>query len=62
MTDHVDARHLFDAAQGIFRLTDEERAHIHECEDCSHLMTVFSRQRSNTPPKGPIKRNDDSAA
>jgi hypothetical protein len=49
--NHIDARKLFEAAHEKLKLSDEERKHTHECEDCAHLLRVFAKQRIHAVKK-----------
>jgi hypothetical protein len=55
--EHIQPLRLFtlsqaqEAASG-FQLNEDEKKHLHECEECQDLLEVFARQFSKTrPPK-----------
>ena len=55
--EHIQPLRLFnlsqaqEAASG-FQLNEDEKNHLHECEECQNVLEVFARQFSKTrPPK-----------
>ena len=48
---HIDALRLFYLAQegGFQQITEEDRIHLHDCEECQCLVQVFARQATQPP-------------
>jgi hypothetical protein len=49
--DHIRPLRLFDLSQAERRenglqFDKEEQQHLHECEECQHVLAVFARQFS----------------
>ena len=43
--DHIQPLRLFDLARhSRFEITEEERKHLRECEECERILEVFARQ------------------
>ena len=43
--EHLKPLRLFNLARdGGLETTDEERSHLQDCEECQHVIAVFSRQ------------------
>jgi hypothetical protein len=43
--EHLKPLRLFDLARnGGSQITEEERTHLRECEDCQRILAVFIRQ------------------
>ena len=51
-SDHIKPLRLFDLSQAEndFRLSEEERQHLHVCEECQDILAVFARQFSKQRP------------
>ena len=62
--EHIQPLRLFnlsqaqEAASG-FQLNEDEKKHLHECEECQNVLEVFARQFSKTRP--PKDRPGDAA-
>ncbi len=53
--EHLKPLRLFDLAwNGGSKITDEEKQHLRECEDCQSLLEVFARRL--TKPTKPEDR------
>ena len=56
-TDHIRPLRLFDLSQAEedqsgFQLTEEEKQHLRNCEECQDILAVFARQfGKQRPPK-----------
>jgi hypothetical protein len=61
MIEHIHERRLFETAQERVTLNEEERQHLHVCEECQDLYRVFTSQHfyGKTPPP---KKDSGSAA
>jgi hypothetical protein len=57
---HVETCKLFDAAEGHAKLKAAERAHLHRCEQCQFIFTVFIKGEIDNPPSKKAAR--DTAA
>jgi hypothetical protein len=62
-SDHIRPLRLFDIGrESGLPITDKEREHLRDCEECQHIVEVFARQfdKPFRPPPGRPK--DDDAA
>jgi hypothetical protein len=57
---HLTAPTLLDAADGVLELTAEQREHLHGCERCQFVFTVFVKREIDNPPSK--KKAADNAA
>jgi hypothetical protein len=48
---HLVKEHILEMAQEGTKLTDEERLHLKQCEDCSSLFRMFVLHRFYTQRK-----------
>jgi hypothetical protein len=52
--EHFKPLRLFDLARhSRFEITDEEKEHLHECEECQSILDVFARQFTEPPTSKP---------
>ena len=57
VNEHIQPLRLFNFSQAQetasgFQLSEDEKKHLHECEECQHVLEVFARQFSKKrPPK-----------
>jgi hypothetical protein len=52
--EHLKPLRLFDLArESGAKSTEEERKHLHECEQCQSIVRVFGRQFSKPPNEKP---------
>jgi hypothetical protein len=59
--EHIKPLRLFDIGRNSGPpVTDEEKKHLRECEECGHILEVFARQFEK--PSGPGKPKDGDAA
>ena len=57
---HITLVRLFELSKhDDFPLTAEEREHLHNCEECQYVLTVFARQFG---AQRPLKHEDGDAA
>ena len=56
--EHLKPLRLFDLARhSRFEITEEERKHLRECEECERILEVFARQFN----KPSINKPEDAA-
>jgi len=61
--NHIKPLRLFDIGRDSgLPITDEERKHLHDCEECQHIVEVFARQFDKLFRAPPGRPKDDDAA
>ena len=54
--DHPKPIRLFDFSQGKGKPTEDEKRHVHECDECQTVIAIFARQFT------PLKDKPENAA
>jgi hypothetical protein len=54
--DHPKPIRLFDISQATVKPTEDEKRHVHDCEECQTVIAIFARQfTSKKPPNGKLE-------